>query len=283
MQHSLRSLLLALQFFTRIPLPSPVEKWVGFAPERMREAMGYMPAIGWLVGMVASLVYAGVLELWGTPLMLRASPTLLALLAALLSTAATIWLTGGMHEDGLADVADALGGYASSERALQIMKDSRVGNYAVLTLGMALVLKMGLLAALALLQTRTLFCVLVTAHVVSRFFPLLLVNWLPHVALEGQSKTRQVAGVIGGIRLWSAALWCLPLAAVYWLPRGGALLLLLVGSCTVIAGLVAMLMGWWFHRRLKGFTGDCLGATQQACELACYATALTVMLQVIAV
>jgi adenosylcobinamide-GDP ribazoletransferase len=281
MQHFVRSLLLALQFFTRIPLPAPWAQWAGFSTSRMRAALVHMPAIGWLTGGLAAAVFAAVLQLWGTASMLRAAPVLLMVLASLLSTAATIWLTGGMHEDGLADVADALLGSATPERALQIMKDPRVGSYAVLFLGLFLLLKACLLAGLALLQLRALFVMLVAAHVLSRVFPLVLANRLPHVALENQSKTRQVAGVIGNLPFWRAVLWCLPLAGVYWLSQGGGLLLL-IGSAAGAGAVAAWCMGGWFRRRLQGFTGDCLGATQQVCELACYATALTVLSRTLA-
>ncbi|MDO4794563.1 MAG: adenosylcobinamide-GDP ribazoletransferase [Brachymonas sp.] len=278
MSDLLRTLLLALQFFTRIPLPAAWAQWADFSPARLRAAIACMPIVGWLVGGVAAAVFAAVLQLWGTPWMWRHAPGLLLALAALLSTAATIGLTGAMHEDGLADVADALLGSADAERALQIMKDPRVGSYAVLALVLALLLKTALLAVLALLNVQAALYLLLAAHVLSRFFPLLLVNRLPHVGLAGQSKTQQMAGVIDRIQLWPATLCCLPLVVVcWWLPQGPRLLLA-TGLCALAAGAVALGMGHWFKRRLQGFTGDCLGATQQVCELACYATALTVLL-----
>lgn len=273
----LRTLLLALQFFTRMPLPAAWAQWADFSPVRLRSAIACMPIVGWLVGGVAAAVWIGVLQLWGTPWMWHNAPSLLLALAALLSTAATIWLTGAMHEDGLADVADGLLGSADAERALQIMKDPRVGSYAVLVLVLGLLLKTALLATLAWLSVPTVLYWLLAAHVLSRFFPLLLVNRLPHVGLAGQSKTQQMAGVIDRIQLWPAALFCLPLVTVCGLLQSPHLLLT-TGLCAVAAGAVALGMGQWFKRRLQGFTGDCLGATQQVCELACYATALTVLL-----
>ena len=79
-----------------------------------------------------------------------------------------------------------------------------------------------------------------------------------------------------GVALWPGALWCLPLLGFGLLPQGVDLLGA-VGLCAVVAAAVALGMGRWFRRRLQGFTGDCLGATQQICELACYATALAVL------
>ena len=278
MQHHARALLLAVQFFTRLPLPARWAQWADFSPTRMQAAIAYMPAVGWLVGGVAAAVFAAVLQVWGTPWMWRSAPVLLMVLAALASTAAGIWLTGAMHEDGLADVADALLGSASAERALQIMKDPRVGSYAVLVLALCVLCKTALLTTLALLHVPLLLHMLVAAHVLSRFFPLLLANGLPHVGLEGQSKTQRMAGVIRSLNMRPAVGCCLPLLGAYCLPQGGRLLLV-TALCAAAAGVVAAGMGWWFKRRLQGFTGDCLGAAQQVCELSCYAVALTAWLR----
>ncbi len=276
MHNLLRTLLVALQFFTRIPLPSAWAQWADFSPARMRAAMAHMPAVGWLVGAWAALAFMAARALWGAPSMLQAAPVLVNVLAAIVSVAATLWLTGCFHEDGLTDVADGLGGFVDAERALHIMKDPRVGNYGVWTAAVVFALKICLLAALAALHGAGALCMLVAAHVLSRFFPLVLVNWLPHVGLDGQSKTRQITGVMDGVALWPGALWCVPLLGAGLLPQG-AWLLGMLGLCAVAAAVVAAGMGRWFQRRLHGFTGDCLGATQQVCELACYATALAVL------
>ena len=277
MPRFIQTLLLAVQFFTRIPLPPVLARRVDFSPEKMQRAMACMPAAGWIVGTAAALVFNGALALWGVPALSGTAAPLLMLLAAGLSTAAGLWLTGGLHEDGLADVADALGGQSSPERALQIMKDSQVGGYAVLALCMALLLKVCLIALLGMLMgAQLLGWLLLAAHVVSRFFPLALARWLPHVALAEQSKTRQMAGTIRAMPLWPGALCCLPLLAFYGLPQG-AWLLALAGTGSAACAVVAACMGRWFKRRIGGFTGDCLGATQQVCELAFYLTAFSVL------
>ena len=271
-----RSLLLAVQFFTRLPLPASWARWADYSPARMRAAMAHMPAMGWLVGGCAALAFVAARALWGAPAMMQAAPVLVYMLAAVLSVAVTLWLTGCFHEDGLADVADGLGGFVEAERALQIMKDPRVGNYALWAVTVVFALKVCLLAALAALHETGAWCMLLAAHVLSRFFALTLVNRLPHVGLDGQSKTRQITGVMDGVALWPGALWCVPLLGAGLLPQG-AWLLGMLGLCAVAAAVVAAGMGRWFQRRLHGFTGDCLGATQQVCELACYATALAVL------
>ena len=99
----LRHYLLALQFFTRIPVTGPLAEWVGFSPDMLRASAGHFPGVGWLVGgLLAGLSWLLLLLLPETPL----AP----LVVAVLGTAAGVLLTGAFHEDGLADVADGLGG-----------------------------------------------------------------------------------------------------------------------------------------------------------------------------
>ena len=272
-----QTLLLTVQFFTRIPLPAAIARRVDFSPALMQRAMACMPAAGWVTGLATALVFNWALALWASPAITGTTSPLLMLLAATFSTAAGLWLTGGLHEDGLADVADALGGQNSPERALQIMKDSQLGGYAVLTLCMALLLKICLIALLGLLLgAQPLGWLLLAAHVLSRFFPLALARWLPHVALASQSKTRQMAGTISAMPLWPGALCCLPLLAFYCLPNG-TWLLALAGAGSVACAVATACMGRWFKQRIGGFTGDCLGATQQVCELVFYLTALSML------
>jgi adenosylcobinamide-GDP ribazoletransferase len=264
----LRHFLLAVQFFSRIPVTGRLAAWVGWSPEMQRASAAHLPGVGWLVGLWAAL-------LLGAFLWLLPTTSWTPLLAALLSTAGTLWLTGGFHEDGLADVADGLGGHAPAEHALAIMKDSRLGSYGVMALLMALLTKLTLIALLlAAMQPFwgpvPVLVLLCCSHVLSRFAPLVLMHRLPHVGLAASSKTLHVAGQqLGWQGLFTAALWCLPaLALLVWL-----------GTYTLVLGMVAAmgvttwLLQRWFLRRLGGMTGDCLGASQQLNELALLLTA----------
>lgn len=105
---SLRHFLLAVQFFSRIPVSGRLASWVGWSPALQRASAGHLPGVGWLVGLWAAL-------LLGASLWLLPTTSWTPLVAALLSTAGTLWLTGGFHEDGLADVADGLGGMVPPE------------------------------------------------------------------------------------------------------------------------------------------------------------------------
>ena len=88
MPRFIQTLLLAVQFFTRIPLPPVLARRVDFSPEKMQRAMACMPAAGWIVGAAAALVFNGALALWGVPTLSGTAAPLLMLLAAGLSTAA---------------------------------------------------------------------------------------------------------------------------------------------------------------------------------------------------
>lgn len=251
--------LLALQFFTRIPVTGRLAAWVGFSPAMLRAAAAYFPAVGWLVGAVTAAACAG--ALWALP-PLPAAPWV----AAVLATAAGVMMTGAFHEDGLADTADALGGVVGRERALAIMKDSRIGSYAAVALVLALLAKVALLALLAQASTRWVVAALLLAHVTSRWTPLWLIRTLPYAGDAVHTKAKPLADKIEPAALvvatlWSAAAWLLCAA---WLP-------LVACSAGVAAAVLALwAMRAWLARRLQGFTGDTLGAAQQLTELAVY-------------
>lgn len=257
----LRHYLLALQFFTRIPVTGWLAAWVGYSPGMLRASAAHFPGVGWLVGMVAVMVFF--LSRVLLPDVAGAS-----VVAAVASTALTALLTGAFHEDGLADAFDGLGGSHERERALEIMKDSRVGTFGVLALVLVLLLKLALLVMLdALDQSLGMVCgALLAAHVSSRLWPLLLIRLLPHVGDTERSKSKPLADQISLSSLFIAAIWLLlALALVQWWIDEVVWLWPLLASGLAFAG-----MWRWFSRRLQGFTGDCLGATQQVCELAFY-------------
>ena len=255
----LRHYLLALQYFTRIPVTGRLAQWAGYSPERLRASAAHFPGVGALVGLCAAGVAAALL------LVLKPSAPA-ALVAAVLSTVATVLLTGAFHEDGLADVADGLGGSLERDRTLAIMKDSRVGAFGALALVLALLSKVSLLALIGAADLRALCVGLVLAHVVSRTWPLLLIRWLPHVGDVAGSKSKPVADRISGASLAVGFSWLL---LALGLAAGAQGPLFVVGP--VLASLVALLIMFrLFRRRLGGFTGDCLGATQQVCEIAFY-------------
>ena len=256
-----RHYLLAVQFFTRIPVTGALADWVGFSPAMLRASAAHFPGVGVLVGAVAAGVYALLAAL------LPATPYA-PLVAAALSTIVTVLLTGGFHEDGLADVADGLGGSYDKARALEIMKDSRVGAFGAMALVLVLLAKVALVALLGSVDADLLLIcsALFAGHVVSRTLPLLLIYWLPHVGDSAASKSKPLADQISLRSLLIALLWCF-MALAFVLPALGAIDLIVACSFSFVA---LLYMHRLFKRRLQGFTGDCLGATQQVCEVAFY-------------
>jgi adenosylcobinamide-GDP ribazoletransferase len=246
--HELRLALLALQFLTRVPVPA----WVGYRDEWLHQCARHFPLVGLFIGAVAALALLGASALWPWPL------------AVLLSMAATLVLTGAFHEDGLADTFDALGGAVSRDKALAIMKDSRLGTYGTVALVMVLALKAASLFALGAQAVAA----LLLAHSVSRVLPVALIHGLPYAGDADAAKakplsTRVSLGGVGVAALWGVAL-AGGLIGARWLGVGAVI------ASLVAVGLVALLMARWLRRRLGGFTGDTLGATQQLGELAIY-------------
>ena len=273
MRQFARHYLLALQFFTRIPVTGRLADWVGFSPAMLRASAGHFPGVGVVVGALVAALTA--------VLMICLPPSPFApLAAAVLGTVLSVMVTGGFHEDGLADVADGLGGSSDRDRALVIMKDSRVGAFGVLAVVLALLAKVSLLALIGAVSPRWMLLGIFAAHVVSRTWPLLLIRMMPHVGDAAGSKSKPLADQISGRSLWAACIWCfgalaLVVATQYAINSGVTpawswaqiqpLLPALVAS-----GLAFAYMGRLLWRRLHGFTGDGLGATQQICEIAFY-------------
>ena len=259
--------LLAVQFFTRVPVTGRLAAWVGYSPAMLRASAAYFPAVGWLVGGATALLLYGLLLALPPVAVAPAS----AWVAAVLSTAFGLLLTGAFHEDGLADLADGLGGSLNRDRALEIMKDSRIGTFGAAALGMALLAKVALLAVLAQVQPLLAVLGLFGAHVVSRTMPLLVIALLRHVEQPG-SRSKPLADRITvpalalgllqcGFTLvllaWLGPQWAGPVAGWPWW-----------GAGTLLALLGAAAVAWRLKVRLQGFTGDGLGATQQVAEVA---------------
>lgn len=237
-----RLLLTAVQYFTRVPTP----RWVGHSSEQLNGATRYFPAVGLGVGCLAAA------SMWAC------SMALPPVLAAILSTAVTIGVTGGFHEDGLADTIDGLGGGYTRERALEIMKDSRVGTFGVLALILILGMK---IAALAAMPTTLAMVALIAGHALSRWCAVILIWRLPYVRLDDSTRAKPM---VECIRPTDVAI-----ASVF------GLVPLVMCGMHAIAGvmaavLVVMHLGRWYRRRLGGYTGDTLGATQQFAEAAFY-------------
>lgn len=245
-QHELRLVAIALQFFTRVPVPARI----GFEPEWLNASARHFPLVGFLVGVVAALALAVGSQALGTAI------------GVWLSIAATVWLTGAFHEDGLADTCDALGGAVSRERALEIMKDSRIGSYGAVALVLALGLKAATLSALPMALAVP---ALLLAHTASRAAAVVLIRVLPYAGEVSLAKAKPLAQKVSALGTGVALGWVLLLAAALLALRWAWWPYVALALAGVLVGTIAC--GRWFRRRLGGITGDTLGATQQITEL----------------
>jgi adenosylcobinamide-GDP ribazoletransferase len=237
----------ALRFFTRLPAPA----WVGHSAEQLNHAARYFPLVGILVGAIGAGVTLAAAQVWPTAI------------AILLGMAATLLATGAFHEDGLADSVDGFGGGWTREDVLRIMKDSRIGSYGAIGIGMVLLAKFEALANLGSVSPWLTFAIAIVAgHSVSRFASTTLIYALDYARDDASSKSKPLATRMGKGELAVAALFGLaPCTLLPW-PKAGVAL--------ALVALITALAARQFVRRIGGYTGDCLGATQQLTELAFY-------------
>nr|WP_026879940.1 adenosylcobinamide-GDP ribazoletransferase [Hymenobacter norwichensis] len=253
MRRQIELFFTALMFYTRVPCPG----WVGHSEELLNKSTIYFPLIGWLVGGVAAATYWLLLYLF--------SPDI----ALLLSMVVSILMTGAFHEDGFADVCDGFGGGWTQLRILEIMKDSRLGTYGAAGLGLILALKFLALNSVAATPMPALHSVvplLVVAHALSRGTALTFIYTHEYARANEDSKAKPVAKKISLTELLiGLSFGVLPLLAyAFWLRNPWLLLVLLPLALT------KTYLGNYFQKWIGGYTGDCLGATQQVAEVVVY-------------
>jgi len=260
-QQQYNLLLLALSFFTRVPVNLPhVVK-----PEMLHQASRYFALIGLFIGVITALI-----------LVVLAS-FLPVSIALLISMACSLLLTGAFHEDGWADVWDGFGGGWTVEQKLNIMKDSRLGTYGAAALFFILMLKYQSLQLLSLNQSPLFLWLdasehhhylvaalaLVLAHTLSRAVGTSLIFSMLYVSDDTKSKVKPLAQHLSLNSL------CVLLIT------GAVVLFALLPTLHCLVMIVSLwgirqLLIFWFNRQLGGFTGDCLGAAQQILEVAVY-------------
>ncbi|MDD1632628.1 MAG: adenosylcobinamide-GDP ribazoletransferase, partial [Methylococcaceae bacterium] len=252
MLQELRLFLTAVQFFTRIPVPA----WVGHSAQQLDQSARYFPLVGICVGGLAAAA------LWLGAQVLPLS------LAVALSMAASILITGAFHEDGLSDFADGMGGGHSKEKALAIMKDSRVGAYGVIALVLVLLLKYQALLELCSAQA-PLFVVaaLIAAHAVSRLMAASIMLTQRYVRDDDSARAKPAAQQLIHTSFAIALLFGIAPLDILFIasPHFSSVL-----AAVAAAVLMRVYLAWRLQKRLGGYTGDCLGAVQQLSELAFY-------------
>lgn len=241
-------LMRALGFLTRFPLPG---RYFAGHDGSMRRTSGAFAIAGALIAVLPALLLALLLHL-----------QVKGELACLLALALQIGLTGGLHEDGLADCADGFGGGRSSDKALEIMKDSRLGAYG----GLALILSLGI-------RTEALAAIAQTTGPAAAALAMLAVNAAARAALVWHWRILPPArpnGVAASVGQPSASAMYVALVSGICLYAVGTIPFLGAASSAIgaVIGLaVTALFSRLTHGKIQGHTGDTLGAGEQLAEI----------------
>ncbi|MGR8981087.1 MAG: adenosylcobinamide-GDP ribazoletransferase [Gammaproteobacteria bacterium] len=231
--------LLALGFYTRLPSPQNLNY------DLLPKSAVYLPGIGWLVGGISALSFYFADFIWP-----QSASAIVAIIAGIMAT-------GAFHEDGFADVCDGFGGGYGKDRILAIMKDPLMGSYGALGLVLMISLKISLLANM---PSAMVPFVLLTGHSLSRLMPLLLMRSYPYARTESSKSGGAVFKPEPADLAFAAVLAILPFVSLPVHAMAAVLPVLAANS----------LLGRYFFRHIGGYTGDCLGASQQIAETIFY-------------
>jgi adenosylcobinamide-GDP ribazoletransferase len=234
----------ALRFMTIVPVAQSSD---ATEPDWLSRSVKYFPMIGIGIGLASAAALLFATAIWG--------PTI----AALLAVATGIVMTGALHEDGLADTADGFGGGWTSEKRLEIMKDSRIGTYGAIALGFSIALRV---AALIELPLWTGAAALVAGHAAARVTPAFV---LSRMAYRGDVAAMKVAYKESPVRP-DEFRFALMIVIVAALPLAFLSLTSVLSGLLLGAALAAALAAW-SRRLLGGYTGDVLGAIEQVFEI----------------
>jgi adenosylcobinamide-GDP ribazoletransferase len=248
LKYQMELFLLALSFFSRIPIPEQVP----YSKERMNSSGRYFSLVGLLLGLICASGYYLFSALFSN------------VVAIFIMMVSSLFLTGAFHEDGIADMADGIGGGMTVERRLLIMKDSRIGTYGASALIMVLLGKYVLLVDLS--TQIPLFWLIIFVYGWSRAVAAAFIYCTPYVSDTATSKSKPLASQQSTSELIILMLIGLLPSVNFALP--------FVLSVLVLSAVFFFSFRMWLLKRLGGFTGDCLGGAQQIMELLVYLLAV---------
>ena len=229
-------------------------------PGQLAAAMWLFPLVGFAIGGTGAIVL-GLLAWAGVP----------AAVAATLAIGAMIALTGALHEDGLADIADGFGGGTDKDSKIRIMRDSRIGTYGVVAVAIVLIAKITALSAIAEWNIGAGAAALIAATTWSRSLFAPTMRWLSPARPDGLGAG---AGTPSEGTSWLGLILAFALCALVLLTPAG------FGVIPILAagGFAAFIVGWIALKQIGGYTGDVLGAGQQAAEAATLVAASAIIL-----
>ncbi|MCW7491049.1 adenosylcobinamide-GDP ribazoletransferase [Leptospira sp. 2 VSF19] len=252
----IRLFFVCLSFLSRIPSP----KWIGFKEDWLHKSIKYSPTVGIVLGFLQWTSFTIFQMFFGPGI------------AFVISLGFLLILTGAFHEDGFSDFCDGIGGGWKREDILRIMKDSRVGSFGAAGISLLLILKIfggfeslkttkfiwNQISLEGLYQLTTVLLYFLSAHSFSRFFSVLMMKLLPYAKEEGYAKP-MAKEITWPQTLFASISGLFPFAVLVYLHPKFSLSLVLILPCLYY---MYSLMKRW----IGGFTGDCLGATQQVVE-----------------
>lgn len=260
MKEQLKIFLTAVMFYTRIPCPN----WVDHSADYINKCTRFFPLIGWIVGVFFGLVFMASNYFFSIEISL------------ILTMIAGILLTGAFHEDGFADVCDGFGGGWTKEKILTIMKDSTIGVYGAIGLIAILALKFAAILQITQLNTNLieLILVFVSAHSLSRFMSVIIIYTDSYVREDELSKAKPIAKQMAKADFFIALIFGLiPYLFLIFFNIKQNILNIHYYSFVVLP-LVLIFAIWrlkkYFKKWIGGYTGDCLGASQQISEVLFY-------------
>jgi len=238
----------ALRFMTIVPVPSSD---AATAPDWLSHCVKYFPAVGIGIGAASAVVLLLAGAIWGP------------VIAALFAVAASIAVSGALHEDGLADTADGFGGGWSAEKRLAIMKDSRIGAYGAIALGFSIALRVAVLTELPVWAGAT---ALVAGHAAARVTPAFVLARMVYMGDVSAMKMAYAESPVRPDEFWFAlivvAIGTLPLAFIS---------IRSVATGLLLGAVLAVALAAWSRRLIGGYTGDVLGAIEQVFEIGFFA------------
>ncbi len=242
MKRLVEELLVAFQFLTRLPISR-----IAYHPDSLSRSAKFFPVVGLVIGLGASLLQRVL------------APYLNRTLVAFLVLTFLVLIAGGLHEDALADTADAFGGGWNREQVLTILRDSRIGSFGALALVLSVLARFLLLSILPINRFTAL---VVSAHVLCRWTTLPLSYFLRPARESDDGQGARIARKISPASLLTGSLLSLAIVIYlmrreFWIP-------------VVVALVICALSGLYYFRRIGGVTGDCFGATNQLTEIAIY-------------
>lgn len=255
MKKELHIFFTCLMFYTRIPCP----KNITHHPDYLNKATRYFPFIGWIVGSVSFLAFYLFSYFLSTET------------AVIFSIVISVLTTGAFHEDGFADVCDGFGGGWTKEKILTIMKDSAIGAYGAIGLVLLFLLKFKLLSeSVSIFQLESyngllnIFLLFISAHALSRLAAISIIFTHEYSRDDASSKSKPIAQKNSWKEIFGAFFFgLLPLFSLSYFRFQFLFLLIPVF-------LTRYFLARYFQKWIDGYTGDCLGATQQVCEVIFY-------------